>query len=190
MKASSTSSKAFARCAQCRRKYAIYVRQLSAVAPINPGAISSWLKDWYQISFSRSGAPMRGPMPGYTKSKKNIPTRRSGALRASGCIAAPPTSWPTTPTRPMSSAPSSACTSAAWSSGPNGPAGLSLSPNPRKSGAISRKRSASRVITGSQVSQNSGQPCRRISGRPRPVRATWKVAPLAWIVRCSMACSR
>jgi pimeloyl-ACP methyl ester carboxylesterase len=28
------------------------------------GAISIWWKDWYQISFSRSGWPMRGPMPG------------------------------------------------------------------------------------------------------------------------------
>ena len=37
--------------------------------------------------------------------------------------------------------------------------GLPLSPKPRKSGAISRKRSDSRSNIGSQVAQNSGQPC-------------------------------
>ena len=47
-----------------------------------------------------------------------------------------------------------------------GPSGLSLSPKPRRSGAYSVKRSASRVMTGSQVSQNSGQPCSNSSGCP------------------------
>jgi len=42
--------------------------------------------------------------------------------------------------------------------GPNGPAGFSLSPKPRRSGAIKEKWSAKRVITRSQVNQNSGHP--------------------------------
>src|SRR5258707_11490108 len=41
-------------------------------------------------------------------------------------------------------------------------------------------------MTGSQESQNSGQPCSSSNGRPAPVRATWKLAPFASIVRCSM----
>src|SRR6202000_1268411 len=70
--------------------------------------------------------------------------------------------------------------------GPYGPSGLSLSPKPRKSGATSVKRSASRVMTGSQVSQNSGQPCRSSSGGPFPAVATWSAAPLARAVLCSI----
>src|SRR5450432_2540127 len=41
-------------------------------------------------------------------------------------------------------------------------------------------------MTGSQVSQNSGQPCNSSSGGPLPVRATWKAAPLAGTVKCSI----
>jgi hypothetical protein len=41
-------------------------------------------------------------------------------------------------------------------------------------------------MTGSQVSQNSGQPCSSSNGRPEPVRATWKLTPFASIVNCSM----
>src|SRR5713226_2403043 len=41
-------------------------------------------------------------------------------------------------------------------------------------------------MTGSQVSQNSGQPCNSSSGGPSPVRATWKAAPLAGTVKCSI----
>ena len=48
------------------------------------------------------------------------------------------------------------------------------------------KRDARSVMTGSQVSQNSGQPCNNSSGGPAPVRATWKSAPLARIVWCSI----
>ena len=39
-------------------------RQLSRLAPTRAGAISIWWKDWYQMWLSRSGAAMRGPMPG------------------------------------------------------------------------------------------------------------------------------
>ena len=90
--------------------------------------------------------------------------------------------------RPASSpsASISASMSAACWSGPNSPSGLSLSPKPRRSGAYSVKRSASRVMTGSQVSQNSGQPCSNSSGRPAPMRATWNAAPLARTVKCSI----
>src|SRR6202163_1583608 len=41
-------------------------------------------------------------------------------------------------------------------------------------------------MTGSQVSQYSGQPCSSRSAGPLPVRATWKAAPLARIVKCSI----
>src|SRR5450631_4060573 len=41
-------------------------------------------------------------------------------------------------------------------------------------------------MTGSQVSQNSGQPCNSSSGGPLPLRATWKAAPLAGTVKCSI----
>src|SRR3981081_551226 len=41
-------------------------------------------------------------------------------------------------------------------------------------------------MTGSQVSQNSGQPCNSSSGGPLPVRATWNPAPLARPVKCSI----
>src|SRR3981081_1655056 len=41
-------------------------------------------------------------------------------------------------------------------------------------------------MTGSQVSQNSGQPCNSSSGGPLPVRATWNPAPLALAVKCSI----
>ncbi len=50
----------------------------------------------------------------------------------------------------------------AWSEGPG--SGFSLAPKPRRSGAIRLNRSARRAITGSQVSQNSGQPCRSTRG--------------------------
>ena len=50
VKASITSSNASLRCDQWRRKCAMNVRQLSRVAPTRSGAISIWLKDWYQIS--------------------------------------------------------------------------------------------------------------------------------------------
>src|SRR5450432_4682817 len=40
--------------------------------------------------------------------------------------------------------------------------------------------------SGSQVSQNSGQPCTSSSGGPLPVRATWNAAPLARTVKCSI----
>ena len=38
-------------------------------------------------------------------------------------------------------------------------------------------------MTGSQQSQNSGQPCSSGNGRPEPVRATWKLTPFASIVK-------
>src|SRR6266481_6558161 len=41
-------------------------------------------------------------------------------------------------------------------------------------------------MTGSQVSQNSGQPCNSSSGGPLPVRATWRATPLAGTVKCSI----
>jgi hypothetical protein len=40
--------------------------------------------------------------------------------------------------------------------------------HPRRSGASSVKRSARRTMTGSQVSQNSGQPCRQQERVPVP----------------------
>src|SRR5690348_13461447 len=63
----------------------------------------------------------------------------------------------------------------AWSERPE--AGLSLSPKPRKSGAIRRYRSARRSNIGSQAAQNSGQPCSRINGGPLPVEAACVVNP-------------
>ena len=74
----------------------------------------------------------------------------------------------------MPSASMSARMSAAWTSAAASPEGFSdgfsLSPKPRRSGAITSKSRARSGMHLRQTNQNSGQPCSKSSGGPRPSR--------------------
>ena len=96
---------------------------------------------------------------------------RSCASRASGCINAPPTSVTDDASLREAKRIHQYQHVGGLGFGSEQPLGLVAVAEASRSGAISMKVGEP-GITGSQVSQNSGQPCSNSSGRPAPMRTT------------------
>ena len=151
--------------------------------------MSSWWNDWYQISIEpRSGAPIRAPMPGYTKSKKNSPAQRSGHL-ARQHLHDRPADVVADDSRPAPTPRASriATRSAAWSAAPNGAGRLVAVAEAAQIGR--RSRCGGRRAAASPAPTSTRTQAIRAGGgaaaRCRHARHG-RAAPRASIVRCSM----